>query len=638
MRLPPPVLPVALLLSAALPVAAQERIAVPLRAVVYLESEKARGAGVVISSDGLVLTSTRSILKGRQITVTLYVGPGEEPRALPANVVVRDDWFTLLQIDGEGFRPATLGVTAGLRMDDRVVALDETSKAFSLAVTTLGPVEPMNPRAGGLQPALKLAVPWNGLNAGGPVFNTAGDVVGFAQGPVEGNFAGTRALRVEDARDFLLRNKAQLPPRQLTVTGLPGMTAGGELVPETSLPLTLSFRPHDIFTLRVRQDGSTCGVLRPDTARYEPVQAMGLGTAIPLGTLSVVELPPQATVTIETLEVGRGPMTLACMGQGQYAVLVAAPGFQPLRESVTIRAGETTTLRAPLRELKGMLGIATRPVGGEVWVDGKLLGITPVAELGLAPGAHVLSVRFPGGARVRRAIVIEDRRKLDVGTVDLPPPGALLSLEHDNVNVVYLDGRGHGTLRGHVVITPGTHVVQARDEMGNVLTDTWDAPPGGFREVRFNGGSSTAAPVLHGVGVLSGVVGLAGVVLGVAVAAGIPLGTVGLMWGLGGLNDLRHRGTWAPALALGLVGAAPCLAVGCTGLLGALALAPPWERLLAQGSVAPPGRPEEPIPFTPTPGWELRGVAQGTDGPRTPDVVPTTDPGGPAQDPLGASP
>ncbi len=604
----------------AAPVLGQQQLSVPLRSVVYLQSEQSRGAGVIISSDGLVLTSTRSVARGRDISATLYAGPGEEPLPVPARVVARDDWFTILQLDGQSFRVAPLGSTLALKMDDPVAILDEQGGAFTMAVAPLGAVAPLNSRASNLQQPLLVRSTWSGISAGGPVFDAQGRVVGLLQGPAEGNFGGTRALRIEDALDFMVRSKDLFPPRALVISGT-GLTAASELIAETALPLTLRYKPGDKVTLRLKRGANVCGVLRPDLTSLEPLRNVTVGGGQPVGTLEVNATPPGALVSMDGAPLGKAPLTLDCMGPGSYRIKLTAKHHETSEQTVVVRAGEATSVSPFLRKLGGLLRVASSPPGGQVWVDGTFLGHTPLLDAPVVPGTHVVSVRFPGGARMRKQVVVEDRKILNLGSVDLPPPGALLSLEHTGVTTVYIDGHAQQKLSGHVVLTPGIHVVQAKDELGNVLQDTWDAPEGGYRQVRFYGGSSNVLPGLHGLGVGALVVGGLVTLVGVALAAGIPLGAVLGGWALGGLLDVLHRRAWIPALALGGVTAVPVVVLGLAVVALGVALAPPWERLLAEGAVIPAGKRDTPLPFVPTAGWEPRPVAPPVDD----DAPPPAD-------------
>ena len=52
---------------------------------------------------------------------------GDTQRRIPARVVARDDWFTLLQLDGSDFQAVPLGTTIPLTQGDRVITMERRS-------------------------------------------------------------------------------------------------------------------------------------------------------------------------------------------------------------------------------------------------------------------------------------------------------------------------------------------------------------------------------------------------------------------------------------------------------------------------------------------------------------------------------
>lgn len=578
------------------------------RTVVYIEADRTRGAGVMLSSDGLVLTSTRSMGRSGNARVTLHPSLSGGGVALGATVVARDDWFTLLMVDGQGFVSARLGSTQSLKLNDHAITLSAEDIPFQFEETSLGAVTPLANKPGVMEDLLLTSTDYRYFNVGGPLFSMDGRVLGLVQKEAGSAFRGSRVLRVEDVRAFLARAKERLPPRHMTLTGPPGMTVETEHIPAAPLPLTFTFRPGDLFTFRVSRNGARCGVFRPDTRSYEAQNQVALDASGALGGLVLDLVPPDARVEVDGADLGTGVTALPCMSEGTHKVSVTAPFHEGKSLMVTVVAGQETRSRVALRKMLGTFSLGTQPQGGEVWVDGRRLGVAPVARVPLTVGPHVVSVLFPGGARLRRVYVAEDGKHAELGVVDLPPPGAALTVEHSNADTVFIDGHDVGPIQGTVVLSPGPHVVQVRDQLGNVLTDAWEAPVGGVHAVRFQGGASRLIPLLHVLGAASLTVGVVLLSAGVLLAAGIPLGMLGLAWAGGAVLDVVHRQAWLPALALGLVTSGPALVLGAVALVPGI-MAPPWELLLTDGTRAPRGPPPQPIAFAVPAGWELRPVA-----------------------------
>ena len=576
------------------------------RSVVLLDAGRTRGAGVVLSSDGLVITSTRAVGKhSGDVVATTHPDLGGV--TLKALVLARDDWFTLLQLDGQGFVPARMGTTAPLRARDGLVTLNSQEADFQLVPAEVVTASPLVQKPAAMQDPLVIGVRYQSFNAGGPVFNRQGLLVGIVQGDVD-RINASKALRVEDVRGFMARFKSKIPVRMMTLTGPPGMTAQTEYIARATLPLTFTSRPGDGLTFHLARRGKLCGLYRAPTHRLEPRQTVAMDMSGPLGSLELQSLPEGALVEVDGHPMGRAPLTLDCMGQGAHKVTVSKAGFEGRSDFMVVQAGQPTRARVKLRRLEGTLSVQSTPPGGQVWADGALLGHTPLNNAVVTAGSHVVSVMWPGGARVRRTVVVEDQQHVDAGTVNLPAPGAVLFIEHHNVTQVYVDGHDQQDLHGHVVLLPGPHVIQARDHLGNVLTETWDAPAGGVHLLRFNGGASRVIPLFHLAGSLSAAAGLALVLLGVALLVGIPGATHLGAWALGGLLDAVHRQLWIPTVTAGVLTALPLVAVGTVLMVPGVA-AVPWELWARQGTVVPAGGDPGLVPYAPTAGWEVRPVA-----------------------------
>ncbi|MEW5854536.1 MAG: PEGA domain-containing protein, partial [Myxococcota bacterium] len=584
----------------------QQLLDLRVESVVQLVGDTTRGSGVVVSTDGLVITSAKTVGKSRTLDARLYNGPSAPPHTTVATLVVKDDWFAVLKLDGKDFKPAPLGHTADLKLNDRVFAIDHgAGMGFTLSLGGVGVVTPLQPDLPRLQDPIPTLIPFNAANVGGPVFNLRGQVVGIMQSPDR----GTRALRVEDVRDFLMRHRSRLPQREIHLGGAPGMVVSGEKLPPTDLPTTLTYTHGDILRLSLARGDKPCGVLRPDTFSLEPVQDLTLGTTQPVGTLTVVTTPPGATINVDGRDLGPTPASLDCMEPGTHTVKLTREGHDPDSRTVEVRAGDEHTLEVKLRRLEGYLKVRTHPSGGEVWIDGVLVGVAPLEKHAVTPGKHVVSLRYPGGARVRRELVFQDRKTIDVGEVSLPAPGALFRVDRRHINRVFVDGREHGNLRGWFVLRPGQHVIQAEDELGNVLTDSWDAPLGGVRVLSFQGDGGQMTTLLHVLGWSGLILGGATGALGLALLAGVPLGVHLVFTALGGALDAVHRQVWIPTVVAGATLGGPWLIIALVSLSAAL-LIPPWEVFLAQGEVVPTTVPDVPIPFTPTEGWDPRPVAR----------------------------
>src|SRR5438128_2155028 len=83
----------------------------------------------------------------------------------------------------------------------------------------------------------------------------------------------------------------------------------------------------------------------------------------------------------------------------RHKLKATAPGYLEWRDELTVAGGEHKLVRAALEE-GGQLAVRTN-VAAHLLVDGKPLGVTPMAPVTLPPGAHAVTLRSTVGAGER---------------------------------------------------------------------------------------------------------------------------------------------------------------------------------------------------------------------------------------------
>jgi formylglycine-generating enzyme required for sulfatase activity len=146
-------------------VSAAERPASPV--------ERPAGTGVIVHSDGYVLTAHHVVAGARRIVV---VTPGEF-RA-PASLVSTDQEhdLALLKVETVGLSEAHLGYAGAVRLDQEVIAVGFQFGLKEVSVTR-GRIAAV--RSKGVQRVFQVDAAINPGNSGGPVFNAEGEVVGI---------------------------------------------------------------------------------------------------------------------------------------------------------------------------------------------------------------------------------------------------------------------------------------------------------------------------------------------------------------------------------------------------------------------------------------------------------------------------
>ena len=136
------------------------------------------------------------------------------------------------------------------------------------------------------------------------------------------------------------------------------------------------------------------------------------------GTLHLSSVPDGARFYVNDESHGKGPVTLTGLKPGVYEVRVELEGYGTSSKSLTIGNGESLREEFRLSDVMGRLEVRTDPVGAQLMVDGRPVGITksadPAATVsdvfvveGLLAGEHTLVVRKDGYAESVRHPAIQ---------------------------------------------------------------------------------------------------------------------------------------------------------------------------------------------------------------------------------------
>jgi len=137
----------------------------------------------------------------------------------------------------------------------------------------------------------------------------------------------------------------------------------------------------------------------------------------------VESTPARAGVTLNGRWRGRTPLTIDDLPFGRYIVRIVQPGYVVAREQVALsRAQATRSLSVKLQPERGtrtasaerapepdpepassgsngVLFVDSRPRGAQVFVDGRLVGTTPLRLPEVRIGSHVVRLELSGHRR-----------------------------------------------------------------------------------------------------------------------------------------------------------------------------------------------------------------------------------------------
>ena len=179
-----------------------------------------------------------------------------------------------------------------------------------------------------------------------------------------------------------------------------------------------------------------------------------------------------ASVEVDGVEAGTTPLHQPLrVAAGLRVIGVIAPGYAPLRKSLTVAGKTRTPLEFSLVLQQAQLShleVRTRVPEVGVYVDGTFVGQTPLASsLSLAPGQRVIELRRPGYLPVSRTLLLGAGSS---GALELqlqPDPQALrthggtlaLSISESEA-VVLVDGESKGAYGAPLRLAPGAHTLR----------------------------------------------------------------------------------------------------------------------------------------------------------------------------------
>ncbi|OFW28549.1 MAG: hypothetical protein A3H97_05375 [Acidobacteria bacterium RIFCSPLOWO2_02_FULL_65_29] len=146
-----------------------------------------------------------------------------------------------------------------------------------------------------------------------------------------------------------------------------------------------------------------------------PAAAKGPEPRAVEGRLVIRSTPAGATAFVDGREVGKTPVTLREVERGAHTVRVAREGYVPEQRRVTVTAARPSQLltfaldRArtarpaptlpPGAVRTADVTVESRPAGASVFVDGRLVGRTPLKLAAVAAGDHSIALELDGYRR-----------------------------------------------------------------------------------------------------------------------------------------------------------------------------------------------------------------------------------------------
>jgi hypothetical protein len=280
----------------------------------------------------------------------------------------------------------------------------------------------------------------------------------------------------------MLRKPAGPTNGMLSVqTNPPGVAVfvDGEARGNTPARISLSAGSH---ILELRGRGVPRVIPVNVTAGAEVSQYLELPETPSAGSLLVQSDPPGARVTVDGVEHGVAPVSVADLTPGDHEVVLQGQGGAPVRQRVVIQAGVTSSVLAPVAAVRGPVSgwlSVKAPVTMEIREGGRLIGTTDSDRLMMSAGRHEVElVNETLGYRATKVIQVPPGK---VAPLALELPQGTINLNALPWAEVWIDGRRVGeTPIGNLAIPIGPHEILFRHpqfgERKQAVSVTMNAP------------------------------------------------------------------------------------------------------------------------------------------------------------------
>ena len=152
------------------------------------------GSGVVISSDGYILTNAHVVDEGKVATVEFYDGTSYDAKLVGAD---SQSDIAILRIDASGLKPAVFASSKDLCVGDSVCAIgNPLSPKYSLTMTSgiISATSREMSYNGAVMSLLQTDTSINEGNSGGPLINNRGQVIGITNMKIVSSFSNIEGI------------------------------------------------------------------------------------------------------------------------------------------------------------------------------------------------------------------------------------------------------------------------------------------------------------------------------------------------------------------------------------------------------------------------------------------------------------
>ena len=222
--------------SVSLATAKQQKGVVTIVSVLRYQNAESAGTGMILTSDGEVVTNNHVVNGATSITVTV-ASTGKSYRAAVVGTDPSEDVAVLQLQNASGLTTANVGGSSGIKVGDAVVGVGNaqgtgTLRASSGAVTglnkTITATDDNGQNAERLTGLIEVNAPIISGDSGGPLYDSAGEIVGMdtAASATQAVATTAYAIPIEKALKVAQQIETKIPTSKIHI-GLPAFLGVG---------------------------------------------------------------------------------------------------------------------------------------------------------------------------------------------------------------------------------------------------------------------------------------------------------------------------------------------------------------------------------------------------------------------------
>ena len=179
------------------------------------------------------------------------------------------------------------------------------------------------------------------------------------------------------------------------------------------VPVYVTGTPYRTYTVQKEGYKTYTGAINSVPAKGQVIDIYVVISALPIieyGTLHVLVTPTFSTVYLDGVEAGlvppNGILIIRNVIPGTHSIRVAKEGYSTA--TVDQYVGENEIVKVPVTleaPSAGSLSVSSIPAGAQIYLDGEVIGVTPMTAQNVTDGEHTLILRMEGYSDYTETVV-----------------------------------------------------------------------------------------------------------------------------------------------------------------------------------------------------------------------------------------